>query len=106
MGTEDEYYTKGVDMSNAMEEISSKDARNQMSEILSHVAFQGKHYLLTRNGKGMAVIISLEEWKAYEQLLQKQEDEEDIRDADAAMEYINNGGKTISHEQMKKELGL
>ncbi len=41
-----------------------------------------------------------------EQMLQKQEDEEDIRDADAAIKYINEGGETISHEQMKKELGL
>ena len=93
-------------MSEAMEEISSKDAREQMSEILSHVAFQGKHFLLTRNGKGMAVIIPLDEWKALEQMRQKQEDEEDIRDAEEAMERISKGEKTISHEDMKRRLGL
>jgi hypothetical protein len=54
----------------------------------------------------MAVIISLEEWKAYEAFLQKQEDEEDIRDADLAMEQIAKGKKTISHKKMKKNIGL
>lgn len=90
-----------------MEEISSKDAREQMSDIINHVAFQGKHYTLTRNGKGMAVIISLNEWKAVEKLLQKLEDEEDIRDAEAVMKRIESGEeKTISHEEMKHRLGL
>lgn len=91
----------------SMEEISSKDARDNLSDILNYVAFQGKHYTLTRNGKGMAVLVSLEEWKAVEHLLQKLEDEEDIRDAEAVMKHIESGKtKTISHKNMKKRLGL
>lgn len=93
-------------MKNPMEEISSKDARDNMSDVLNRVVYQGAHFLLTRHGKGEAVIISLEEWKSVERLLQKLEDEEDIRDADAAMERIKKGEKTISHEAMKKKLGL
>lgn len=93
-------------MEHAMEEISSKQARDHMAEILNHVVYQGKHYTLTRHGKGVAVIISLEEWKSVERLLEKLEDEEDIRDADAAMERIKKGEKTISHKQLKRDLGL
>lgn len=93
-------------MEHTMEEVSARDARDHMASILNHVAFGGKRYTLTRHGNGIAVIISIEEWKAVERLLQKLEDEEDIRDADAAMERIKKGEATISHKELKRELGL
>lgn len=93
-------------MERAMKRISSKEARENMSDIINDVSFKGNHYVLTRNGKGMAVIISLEEWKVVEQILQNLEDQEDIQDADKAMDRINKGGKTISHKEMKKILEL
>ena len=93
-------------MEHAMKAISSKEAREQMAEILNQVVYKGKHYTLTRHGKGVAVIISLEEWNALERLMEKLEDEEDIRDADAAMERRKKGEKTISHKKLKRELGL
>lgn len=91
---------------NEMEEISARDARDHLAEILNHVAFGKKHYTLTRHGKGVAVIISIDEWKAAERMLQILEDEEDIRDADAAMDRIKKGEKTISHKDLKRDLGL
>lgn len=93
-------------MEHEMEEVSAKEAREHMAKILNHVAFGGKRYTLTRHGQGIAVIISLEEWKAMEQMMQQFEDEEDIKDADAAMNRYKKGEKTISHEALKKQLGL
>ena len=93
-------------MEHAMEEVSAREVRDHMASILNHVAYGGKRYTLTRHGQGVAVIISLDEWKAVESLLQKLEDEEDIRDADAAIKRIRKGEKTISHEELKRELGL
>jgi len=48
-------------MGHAMEEVSAREVRDHMASILNHVAFGGKRYTLTRNGQGIAVIISLEE---------------------------------------------
>jgi prevent-host-death family protein len=93
-------------MEHSMEKVSAREVRDHMASILNHVAYGGKRYTLTRHGQGVAVIISLEEWKAVERLLQKLEDEEDIRDADAAIERIKKGEKTLSHEELKRELGL
>ena len=93
-------------MASAMEEISSKDARDNMSDILNRVAYQGAHFLLTRHGKGEAVIIPFEEWDLLDRLRQELEDKEDIRDSDAAMERIQKGEKTIPLEEMKRKLGL
>lgn len=93
-------------MEHIMEEVSAREVRDHMASILNHVAYGGKRYTLTRHGQGIAVIISLEEWKSIEHLLQALEDEEDIRDADAAMKRIKKGEKTISHAELKRELGL
>jgi PHD/YefM family antitoxin component YafN of YafNO toxin-antitoxin module len=90
-----------------MEEISSKDAREKMSDILNHVAFQGKHYTLTRNRKKMAVIIPFSEWEIFERILQKLEDEEDIRDAEKILNRIESGEtKVISQKELERRLGL
>jgi prevent-host-death family protein len=95
-----------VIMRRSMKEISSKEAREQMADILNRVAYGGKRYMLTRHGTGVAVIISLEEWEAIEKFLQKMEDEEDVQDAEEAMERIKKGETTISHKKLKKKLGL
>lgn len=88
-----------------METISSKDIRDNLSDILNKVAYKGQKYTLTRSGKDMAVIVSVEEWKIVEKLMQQIEDEENIRDADEAHErYMKDGG--IPFDQVKKELGL
>ena len=74
-----------------METISSKQARDNLSDILNQVAFRKERYILTRSGKNMAVLLSMDEWKLVEKLLQDLEDREDIRDADEAhARYINN----------------
>jgi prevent-host-death family protein len=88
-----------------METISSKDIRDNLSNILNKVAYKGQKYTLTRSGKDMAVIISMEDWQRIEKLLHQMEEEEDIRDADEAHHrYIKEGG--IPLDQAKKELGL
>ena len=88
-----------------METISAKEIRDNLSDILNKVAYKGQKYTLTRSGKDMAVIVSMEEWNLIEKVMQKIEDEEDIKDADEAhARYMKEGG--IPLEQVRKELGL
>lgn len=88
-----------------MESISTKKARDHLSDVINKVAYAGERFTLTRHGQGVAVLISLEEWKAIQNLLEKIEEEEDIQDADVAYaRYLKEGG--ISLSKMKKELGL
>lgn len=53
-----------------------------MAEVVSKVAYGHKRYALTRHGQEMVVLISFEEWQEIEKLMQRLEDEEDIKDAD------------------------
>lgn len=88
-----------------MKTISSKEMRDNLSDVLNKVAYKGQKYTLTRSGKDMAVIISVEAWQRIEKLLRQMEDEEEIRNADEAHNrYITEGG--IPLDQVKKELGF
>ena len=69
-------------MEAVMETISSKDVRDHLSDVLNDVAFKGRKYTLTRSGKGIAVILSLEEWNQISEVMQKFEDQRDIQDAE------------------------
>jgi|GEM_PF-1199592 len=89
----------------AMETISSKDIRDHLSDVLNKVAYKGQKYTLTRSGKEVAVILFIEEWRLVEKMMQKLEDEKDIRDVDEARSsYKKDGG--IPFDQAMKELAL
>lgn len=61
-----------------------------------------KYDVLTRNGKEKFVVIPMTD---YEAMRERLEDEQDLRDLEAAKKR-NAGRPGISHEQMLKELGL
>lgn len=88
-----------------METVSCRDIKDHMSEILNRVAYNHKRYKIARHNKDMAIIISVDEWKAIEKLLQKLEDEEDIREAKLALKEVDEQG-SISFDEMKKRVGL
>jgi len=88
-----------------MDTISCKEARDKMAEVINKVVYSHKRYTLTRHGNQVAVIISFEDWQLIEKLLQRIEDEEDLLDAESAMERIKKEGGTPL-EQLKKELSL
>ena len=92
-------------MHKKMENISCKEVRENMSDVINQVAFKSKRYTLTRHGNGVAVLLSLEEWNQIEKLIEEKEDEEDIRDADIALKK-HSKKRGIPLKTMKKKLGL
>ena len=61
-----------------------------------------RYDVLTRNGTEKFVVVPMTD---YEALLERLEDEQDLRDLQAAKK-LNAGKPGISHEQMLKQLGL
>jgi prevent-host-death family protein len=83
-----------------MVRLNASDARNDFSEVLNRVAYQGERVVLHRRGKDVAALISLEDLG----LLEKYEDEQDLRDAKAALkEAAKKGAKPLS--RVMEELG-
>lgn len=88
-----------------METLSCREVKDHMAEILNRVAYNRKRYKIARHNKEMAIILSIEEWKAIEKVLQKIEDDEDIQEAQVALKEIEEQG-SISFDEMKKRVGL
>lgn len=77
------------------------EARSKLTEIVNHVAFGQDRYILTRNGKELAAIISMEDL----QILEALEDRLDIEIAKKVDNDIKKDGM-ISWKDAQKELGL
>lgn len=57
--------------------VTTAEARKNLADIVNSVAYGKNSVVLTRRGKELAALISIEDLK----LLQQLEDEQDIRDA-------------------------
>lgn len=44
------------------------EARSELTEIVNHVAFGHDRYILTRNGKELVAIVSIEDLKILEEI--------------------------------------
>lgn len=74
------------------------DVRNNLADALNRVAYAGERIVLERRGKGVAALVSMEDLE----LLQRIEDEADIKAARKAMKEKGE----VSLEEYKKRLGM
>lgn len=84
-----------------MGQVSTVDARKQISEIINRAAFGKERMILTRRGKELVAVVPIEDVKLLEAL----EDKMDLEEAREALSESKKKG-TVSWEKMKKELGL
>ena len=79
--------------------ISTADARKNFADIVNKVAYGKESIILTRWGREIAVLVSIDELE----LLQQIEDYIDIEDAKKALQ---DPGENILAEEVWKQLGL
>ena len=79
--------------------VTTAEARKNLADIVNSVAYGKDTVVLTRRGKELAALISIEDLK----LLQQLEDEQDIKDAWKAKEEPD---ETVKLYELKKELEL
>lgn len=65
--------------------MNSGEARNALPEIIQRAAYGHEHTVIARRGKPMAALISFEELKLFEQLLEEYRDRADAEAADRVM---------------------
>lgn len=78
--------------------VTANDARTRWADMIDHV--RSEPVEITRRGKTVAVLVKPE---FFERALDALEEIEDLRDIDQA---DADGGKPISLEEVKRELGL
>ena len=77
------------------------DLRKTMSDTINRVAFEKERVILERNGKDMLALVPMDDLA----LLEKLEDEADVKAARAALAEIHRTGeKPIPWEQVKAKL--
>lgn len=84
-----------------MHSIPAKQARLEFTHIVDEVAFRGERYVVTRNGRELAAMVSMEDLE----ILQSLENKRDVEIAKKAEEHIRQHG-TVSWEEIEKRLGI
>jgi prevent-host-death family protein len=79
--------------------VSTVDARKNFADIVNNVAYGGEPVILTRRGREIAALVSMEELA----LLQLLEDRMDIEEARKALEEP---GENIPADDFWKQLGV
>lgn len=78
-------------------EIGVTEAREQLGELVNRAAYNDERIVLTRHGRAVAALISVE-------LLREMEDAEDAADLAAARRAAADPGANIPHAQILADL--
>jgi prevent-host-death family protein len=84
-----------------MSELPITDAREDLAEVINRVAYSHERVRLTRRGKPLAAVVSIEDLELLELL----EDQADLEAMRAALADPANA-QPIPWEQVKTNLGL
>jgi len=82
-------------------EYTTREARNNMAEIINSAGFGKERIILTRRGKSLVAVVPIDDLERLEWL----EDQEDLRAAEAALADPENE-KRVPWEEVKKALKL
>ena len=86
-----------------MTRLNISKARAEFPDILNRAAYGHERTILSRRGKDLAAIISIEDLQLLERLARDEMDRIDLEDARAA---LAEPGESISFEQVKNNLGI
>ncbi len=85
----------------AVDDINTTEARENLAEVINRVAYAKDRVRITRRGKQVAAVVPIEDLE----LLEKMEDEIDLREARKALTDARKHG-TIPWSEAKKDLEL
>jgi len=83
-----------------MTRMGVSDAREHLSEVVDRARYTQERVVLTKRGREVGAIISIDDL----QLLEMLEDQLDIKEARQALEESQ--GERISYDEVRKKLGL
>ena len=84
-----------------MTTVTAEEARTKFSDILNRAAYRNEPTILTRYGKGVAVVISIGDFELLERFIKKTEDRIDTEAIQDALKEFE-AGDTISLDQLRR----
>lgn len=88
----------GVGMETITTQVSTRELRSRLSDVLGRAMYAGERIGVTRNGRLAAVVIGIDDLEAFEELEMAQ-DVEAYRQAVAA-----DDGRRVSLEELRRDL--
>jgi len=88
-----------------MTTISAEEARNQLADILNKAAYGHERTIVTRRGKRIAAIVSIDDLELLEAVLEELEDRADAEYCREALKNLDIS-KCVPWEKIKSDLGL
>ena len=86
-----------------MKRFNVVELKNSLGEVLNRAEYQGERTLVHRRGKDAAAIISVEDLKLFERLVEEAEDRADVEAVRAALAESD---QRIPFEEYRRKRGL
>lgn len=87
-----------------MTRMSMAEARKEFAEVVNRAAYRRERTVVTRHETDVAAVISIDELRLLDALIERYEDEQDIADArEALLEAREN---RVAWDALKRELDL
>ena len=86
-----------------MKRLNVVELKNSLGEVLNRAEYQGERVIVHRRGKDSAAIISIEDLRLFERLIEEAEDRIDVEAAKAA---LAESGERIPLEEFCRRQGL
>ncbi len=86
-----------------MKRLNVVELKNSLGDVLNRAEYQGERIIVHRRGKDAAAIISIEDLRLFERLLEQAEDR---IDSEAARVALAESDERISYEQFRRRQGL
>lgn len=87
-----------------MTHVSVAEARKSLPEILNRAAYTHERTVITRHDEAVAAVISIDELRLLDALIERFEDEQDVADAHAALLEVHED--RAAWNDIKTEFGL
>ena len=80
------------------------EARSSLSELLDYVQAEQEHVVITRNGKQIALLMSMDEFESWEETVEILSDEETMEALKRSEEDVK-AGRLYTLEEVLQRLG-
>jgi prevent-host-death family protein len=81
------------------------EARATLSDLLDYVQAEQDHVVITRNGKQVALLMSMDEWESWEETIEVLSDRELMETLRQSEEDVK-AGRLVEWDEVKRDLGL
>jgi prevent-host-death family protein len=87
----------------AMKRLNVVELKNSLGEVLNRAEYQGERTIIHRRGKDAAAIISIEDLRLFERLLEEAEDRLDV---EAARSALAESDERTPYAEFRRRQGL